>query len=219
VNVTSKFRNDFFVFLQRFKNPIFKVNIVIIKYNAGNVQSVYYALERLGYTATVSDEPAVIRSADYVIFPGVGEAASAMKYLQEKGLDSVIRSLTQPVLGICLGLQLMCSHSEEGNVDCLGIFPQRVKRFPNTEKVPQIGWNDIFELHNPVFKGIKEHSYVYFVHGYYAELGENTIATTYYTQNYSAALCKENFYAMQFHPEKSGDIGEQILRNFLELKN
>jgi glutamine amidotransferase len=203
-----------FVFLWVYKKSLL-MNIVIIKYNAGNIQSVLYALERLGYTATVSDEPSVIQAADRVIFPGVGEAASAMRYLKERGLDQVICSLTQPVLGICLGLQLMCTRSEEGNVDCLGIFPQQVKRFPDTEKVPQIGWNDVFNLQTPIFEGIKENSFVYFVHGFYAESGKNTIATANYTTNYSAALAKDNFYAMQFHPEKSGDIGEQMLKNFL----
>ncbi len=206
-----------FVFLWVYKKFVL-MNIVIIKYNAGNVQSVLYALERLGYTATVSDEAEVIRAADKVIFPGVGEAGSAMKYLKERGLDKVVCSLTQPVLGICLGLQLMCTHSEEGNVDCLAIFPQQVKHFPSTEKVPQIGWNDIFNLQTPIFDGIKENSFVYFVHGYYAESGENTIATANYTTNYSAALSKNNFYAMQFHPEKSGDIGEQMLKNFIQLQ-
>ncbi len=195
------------------------MNIVIIKYNAGNTQSVLYALERLGVKATVTDDPELIRAADKVIFPGVGEAGSAMKYLKERGLDKVICSLTQPVLGICLGLQLMCTHSEEGNTDCLGIFPQQVKRFPPVEKVPQIGWNDVFNLKTPIFESIKEHSFVYFVHGYYAELGENTIATANYITNYSAALFKNNFYAMQFHPEKSGDVGEQMLKNFIGLPN
>ncbi|MDR3705255.1 MAG: imidazole glycerol phosphate synthase subunit HisH [Paludibacteraceae bacterium] len=193
------------------------MNVVIIKYNAGNIRSVIYALERIGIQATISDDPDVIASADKVIFPGVGEATSAMKYIRERGLDKVICSLQQPVLGICLGLQLMCAHSEEGDVDCLGIFPQQVKLFPPKEKVPQIGWNDIFDLKSPVLDGIKEHSYVYFVHSYYAESGENTIATANYTMNYSAALHKDNFYAMQYHPEKSGDVGEQMLRNFINL--
>jgi len=193
------------------------MNVVIIKYNAGNIRSVIYALERIGIQATISDDPDVITSADKVIFPGVGEATSAMKYLRERGLDNVICSLKQPVLGICLGLQLMCAHSEEGDVDCLGIFPQQVKLFPPKEKVPQIGWNDIFDLKSPVLSGIKEHSYVYFVHSYYAESGENTIATANYIMDYSAALHKNNFYAMQYHPEKSGDVGEQMLRNFINL--
>jgi glutamine amidotransferase len=193
------------------------MNIVIIKYNAGNIRSVLYALERLGVEAVVSDDPAVIRAADKVIFPGVGEATSAMSYLRERGLDKVITSLTQPVLGICLGLQLMCKHSEEGNTDCLGIFPQQVKLFPPKEKVPQIGWNDIFKLKTPLFKGVNAHSYVYFVHSYYAEAGENTIATANYITDYSAALCKDNFYAMQYHPEKSGDVGKIMLRNFINM--
>lgn len=193
------------------------MNVVIIKYNAGNIRSVIYALERIGINATVSDDPAVIKSADKVIFPGVGEANSAMTYLKERGLDKLICSLTQPVLGICLGLQLMCSHSEEGNTDCLGIFPQKVKLFSAQEKVPQIGWNDIFNLKTPIFKNIQEHSYVYFVHSYYAELGEHTIAMANYMMDYSAALHKDNFYAMQYHPEKSGDIGEQMLKNFINL--
>lgn len=193
------------------------MNIVIIKYNAGNIRSVLYALERLGVEAIVSDDPAVIRAADKVIFPGVGEATSAMSYLRERGLDKVITSLIQPVLGICLGLQLMCAHTEEGDIDCLGIFPQQVKLFPPKEKVPQIGWNDIFNLKSPLFKDIKEHSYVYFVHSFYAESGDNTIATANYITDYSAALWKDNFYAMQYHPEKSGDVGEMMLRNFINL--
>lgn len=193
------------------------MNIVIIKYNAGNIRSVLYALERIGINATVSDDAETIKAADKVIFPGVGEASSAMAYLRERGLDKLICSLTQPVLGICLGLQLMCKHSEEGNVDCLGIFPQEVKLFPAKEKVPQIGWNDIFDLKTSLFRNIEEHSYVYFVHSYYAEFGENTIATANYMMNYSAALHKNNFYAMQYHPEKSGDIGELMLKNFIEM--
>lgn len=192
------------------------MNIVIIKYNAGNVQSVVYALERLGITPIVSDDPLTIRQADKVIFPGVGEASSAMRYLRERGLDVLIKNLKQPFLGICLGLQLMCSHSEEGDVDCLGIFSQKVKLFPPTEKVPQIGWNDLFDLKTNVFDGIKDNPYVYFVHSYYAESGEDTIAKAHYITDYSAALQRDNFYAMQFHPEKSGDIGELMLRNFIE---
>lgn len=194
------------------------MNVVIIKYNAGNIRSVIYALERLGIQATISDDPSIINAADKVIFPGVGEATSAMAYLKERGLDKVIRSLKQPVLGICLGLQLMCAHSEEGDVDCLGIFPQQVKLFPPKEKVPQIGWNDIFNLKSEVFNQVKEHSYVYFVHSYYAELGANTIATASYITDYSAALHKDNFYAMQFHPEKSGEVGALMLRNFIQMK-
>jgi glutamine amidotransferase len=194
------------------------MNVVIIKYNAGNIRSVIFALERIGIKATVSDDPEIIKAADKVIFPGVGEASSAMLYLKEKGLDSVIKSLKQPTLGICLGMQLLCSHSEENDVDCLGLIPQMVKKFPaDAGKVPQIGWNDISGLKSPLFANIPEHSYVYFVHGYYAAYGANTIATTTYGLEYSAALQKENFYAVQFHPEKSGDIGQKILENFLNL--
>ncbi|MBN1462573.1 MAG: imidazole glycerol phosphate synthase subunit HisH [Paludibacteraceae bacterium] len=193
------------------------MNIVIIKYNAGNIRSVLFALERLGMKAVVSDDPDVIRTADKVIFPGVGEAASAMAYLREKELDKLIVSLKQPVLGICLGLQLMCKHTEEGNTDCLGIFEQQVKLFPPTEKVPQIGWNNIFNLKTTIFDHVSENAYLYFVHSYYAEIGENTIATANYITPYSAALHKNNFYAMQYHPEKSGDVGEQMLRNFIHL--
>lgn len=193
------------------------MNIVIIKYNAGNIRSVLFAIERLGMKAVVSDDPEVIRSADKVIFPGVGEAASAMAYLREKELDKLIISLKQPVLGICLGLQLMCKHTEEGNTDCLGIFEQQVKLFPPTEKVPQIGWNNIFNLKTGIFDCVSENAYVYFVHSYYAEIGQNTIATANYITPYSAALHKNNFYAMQYHPEKSGDVGEVMLRNFINI--
>lgn len=197
------------------KNNIVKV--VIIKYGAGNVRSVLYALERLGVLAEVSDDFDVIRTADKVIFPGVGEASSAMKYLQEKGLDKLIPTLTQPVLGICLGLQLMCDSSEEGNTKGLGIFPQKVRKFPDVMKVPQIGWNNVFDLKTTIFNEVKENSYVYFVHGYYAELGDYTIAKADYIMPYSAALHRDNFYAMQYHPEKSGSVGEQMLRNFINL--
>ena len=193
-----------------------KEKVVIIKYNAGNVCSVLYALERLGIKATVSDNPDEIRNADKVLFPGVGEASTAMAYLRERGLDKLIISLKQPVLGICLGQQLMCRFSEEGNVNCLGIFSQRVKKFDAlSHKIPQIGWNDIYDLKSPLFAGVNEHSYVYFVHGYYVEHGINTIATANYVLPYSAAMQKDNFFATQFHPEKSGDIGHQILKNFL----
>lgn len=197
---------------------------VIIKYNAGNIRSVSYALERLGQTALVSDDPEVIQSADKVIFPGVGEASSAMQYLETHGLTDLIRNLQQPFLGICLGLQLMCRHSEEGDVDCLGIFDENVLDFSgfknkeNSElKIPQIGWNRICNLKTPLFKGVKEGSYCYFVHGYYVSKGNNTIAETPYFVPYSAALHKNNFYGVQFHPEKSAEVGERIIRNFLEL--
>jgi glutamine amidotransferase len=194
------------------------MNTVIIKYNAGNIRSVLFALERLGVNAVVSDNPSVIASADRVIFPGVGEASSAMNYLNAHGLDKVIRSLKQPVLGICLGMQLLCDHSEENDTPCLGIIPQQVLRFPGHNlKVPQIGWNDIYSLRPPLFEGIGEHQHVYFVHGFYAAKGAHTIATACYGPEYSAALQKDNFYAVQFHPEKSGETGHKILDNFLKL--
>jgi len=196
--------------------------IAIIKYNAGNVQSVQYALQRLGVESIVTDEEALIRSADKVIFPGVGHAAPAMQYLKERNLDQLIVSLQQPVLGICLGLQLMCKHSEEGNTNCLGIFDEAVKLFvpsPENEKlkVPQIGWNSIYNFKSVLFDGLKEGEYVYTVHSYYAALGNETAATTDYIQPYSASLQKNNFYAVQFHPEKSGLAGETILKNFISI--
>ena len=198
---------------------------VIIKYNAGNIRSVTFALERIGVNATITDDINEIISADKVIFPGVGEASSAMKYLRERKLDEVIRSLKQPVLGICLGMQLMCDHSEEADTKCLGIFNLNVKLFSPSpleragvrHKVPQIGWNNIFDLKLPLFNNMNENTYMYFVHSYYAELGENTIAKADYGINYSAALQKNNFYATQFHPEKSGEVGEQILKNFVDM--
>ncbi len=197
------------------------MKVVIIKYNAGNTCSVQFALERLGITPIISDDAETIQSADRVIFPGVGEASSAMEYLRQKGLDKIIKSLTQPVLGICLGMQLMCSHSEEGDTECLGIFDEKVKRFEQIEgyKVPQMGWNSIYNLQTQAFVGLPEDSYVYFVHSYYAEVNRNTIATTNYIKPYSSALHKDNFYGMQFHPEKSGTVGEQILQNFLFSEN
>ena len=192
------------------------MKIVIVKYNAGNVCSVLYALERLGVQAIVSDNPDEIYNADKVIFPGVGEASTAMAYLKERNLDKLLISLRQPVLGICLGQQLMCRRSEEGMVNCLGIFPQEVKKFHSeVDKIPQMGWNDIYSLKSPLFSGINEHSFVYFVHGYYVEYGINTIATANYILPYSAALQKDNFFATQFHPEKSGDTGSKILENFI----
>ncbi len=189
---------------------------VIIKYNAGNVRSVLYALQRLGVQAVVSDDPETIRRADRVIFPGVGEASSAMACLRERGLDRLIVSLTQPVLGICLGQQLMCRRSEEGGAECLGIFPQQVRRFRSDElKIPQVGWNDIYALRSPLFAGLDEHTYVYFVHGYYVESGPHTVATADYVTPYSAALHRDNFHAVQFHPERSGAAGHKILENFI----
>ncbi|MDO8998253.1 MAG: imidazole glycerol phosphate synthase subunit HisH [Bacteroidota bacterium] len=191
---------------------------VIIKYNAGNIRSVTFALERIGIEPIITDDIAEMSTADKVIFPGVGEASSAMNYLREKKLDIVIRELKQPVLGICLGMQLMCTSSEEGDTKCLGVFNQKIKLFKSTEsKVPQIGWNTIFDLKTDLFKGIKENEYQYCVHSYYAEMGENTIATTNYDLNYSSALRKNNFYGVQFHPEKSGVVGETILQNFIKL--
>lgn len=193
------------------------MKVVIIKYNAGNIRSVLFALDRIGVQAVVTDNADEIRSADRVIFPGVGEASSAMTYLREKGLDTLIPSLKQPVLGICLGMQLMCSTSEENGTDCLGIFPMTVQKFPEDKglKVPQIGWNTISDLQSGLFSRVEESTYVYFVHGYFVPQSEFTIATATYTHPYSAAICKDNFMAVQFHPEKSGDAGEQILRNFL----
>jgi glutamine amidotransferase len=190
----------------------------VIKYNAGNIMSVDFALKRIGVEAIISDDAEKIQSADKVIFPGVGEASSAMAYLREKNLDVMIKDLKQPVLGICLGMQLLCDRSEEGNTKCLGIFPQIVKKFESDQfKIPQIGWNTIYDLKSPLFKNIKENSFVYFVHGYYAEIGANTISKTNYITEYSSALNKNNFYGAQFHPEKSGDVGEQLLKNFIEL--
>ena len=194
------------------------MNTVIIKYNAGNIQSVLYALERIGQQAVVTDDPDQILKAGKVIFPGVGEASTAMEYLKGRGLDRLLKELKQPVLGICLGMQLMCSYSEENDTDCLGIFEEKVKKFSGGDglKVPQIGWNNIYDLKTPLFNGLKENSYCYFVHGYYADLGRHTIATTSYGLPYSSGLHRDNFYGVQFHPEKSAAVGEQILKNFLE---
>ena len=195
------------------------MNLKIIKYNAGNIQSVLYALERIGFSAEVTDDIDRLRGADKVIFPGVGEASSAMKSLKESRLDDLIRDLKQPVLGICVGMQLLCKHSEENDTDCLGVIPVRVKRFPaNTEiKVPQIGWNNIYGLKTPLFKDIEENSFIYNVHSYYAEDSEYTIASCNYGVKYAAAVQKNNFYGLQFHTEKSADVGEHILKNFLVL--
>lgn len=196
------------------------MRIAIIKYNAGNIQSVLYALERIGYSATVTDNADEIRNADKVIFPGVGEASTAMNYLRDRNLDKLIISLKQPVLGICLGMQLLCRHSEENDTKCLGIFNEDVLRFKvqgSKIKIPQTGWNAVYDLKTDLFCTVKEESYCYFVHGYYAALGEHTIATTDYIQPYSSALHKNNFYGVQFHPEKSALTGETILKNFLDL--
>jgi glutamine amidotransferase len=194
------------------------MEVVLIKYNAGNIQSVLYALERIGIAATVTDDHDAIIAADKVVFPGVGEARSAMDSLKEKNLDSLIRGLKQPVLGICVGMQLLCQHSQERNTQGLGIFDVKVKRFPDGRvKIPQIGWNDIYNLSSPLFDDLPEHSYIYNVHSYYAELSKQTIATADYGLSYSAALHKDNFYGVQFHTEKSAQVGEQVLRNFIEL--
>jgi glutamine amidotransferase len=191
--------------------------IVIIKYNAGNIRSVKNAVERIGYACKVSDKPDEIRAADKVIFPGVGEAGSAMRHLKECGLDEVIKSLKQPVLGICLGLQLMCRHSRESDTQCLGIFDAEVKKFPPKDLVPHIGWNNLQNISAEWLKTKESNPDVYFVHSYYAETAENTVAQCNYILPFSAAMQKDNFYAAQFHPEKSAKVGEQILKNFLEL--
>ncbi len=195
------------------------MKIVIINYGAGNIQSIMFAIERLGYKAVLSNNPDEIKAADKVIFPGVGEASYAMKMLQESGLDTLIPTLKQPVFGICLGMQLMCNYSEEGDTKGLGIFDVDVVKFSTKVKVPQMGWNTIYNLKSDLFKGIAENEYMYLVHSFYAPICDETIATTNYELEYSSALENDNFYGTQFHPEKSGDIGEQILKNFLELKN
>ena len=193
------------------------MKIAIIDYGAGNVQSVLFALERLGFEGIVTNDWNTIKKADKVIFPGVGEASSAMKMLVDSGLDVLIPTLKQPVLGICLGMQLMCKHSEEGNTNGLGIFDVNVVKFSKEVKVPQMGWNTIYNLKSPLFEGIKENEFMYLVHSFYAPLSENTIATTNYELEYSTALQRDNFFGVQFHPEKSGVFGEQILKNFLNL--
>ena len=194
------------------------MNVVIIKYNAGNIHSVDFALQRLNVQAKITDIPDEIRSADRVIFPGVGEASSAMQYLRERKLDSVIVDLKQPVLGICLGMQLMCQYSEENNTTCLGIFDERVKKFPtNGIKIPQIGWNNIYDFKTKLFQGISTNEYMYFVHGFYVEKSSHSIALANYGLEYSAGIQTNNFYAVQFHPEKSAAEGQIIIRNFLEM--
>jgi len=193
------------------------MNIVIIDYGAGNVKSVQFAIERLGYSAICSNDAAVIQAADKIIFPGVGEASSAMLEIKKYGLDEIIPKLNQPVLGICLGMQLMCRFTEENDTKCLNIFPINVLKFSNDLKVPQISWNTLMNLKPPLFRNVPEDSFVYYVHSYYVPLNEYTIATTNYGLSYAAAIHRENFYACQFHPEKSSAIGEQILKNFIEL--
>lgn len=196
------------------------MNVVIIKYNAGNIFSVQHAFKRLGIEPTLTADKELILKADKVIFPGVGEASSTMLHLRNAGLDRVIPDLKQPVLGICLGMQLMCSHSEEGNVDCLGIFDKLVKRFvpqKHEDKVPHMGWNTITNVTSELFDNSLNNQFVYFVHSYYVPVSDHTAATTNYILPFSAALHKDNFYATQFHPEKSGDVGEKILQNFLDM--
>lgn len=192
--------------------------IVIIDYGAGNIQSIKFAVRRLGYDAVLSDDVTEIREADKVIFPGVGEAGSAMHMLKSTGLDKLIPELQQPVLGICLGMQLMCNYSEEGNTKGLGIFDAEVKRFNSSVKVPQIGWNQLTNLETHLFDNVKEGEYVYLVHSYYVPECEDEIARTEYGVNYSTALHRDNFYGVQFHPEKSSKTGAQILKNFLNLE-
>jgi glutamine amidotransferase len=193
------------------------MNVAIIKYNAGNIRSVDHALKRLNVTAEITDDPDAILSADKVIFPGVGEAATTMSYLKKKNLDKLIKELTQPVLGICLGQQLMCSWSEERNTDCIGIFDQPVRRFPDGLKVPHMGWNKLNHVRGDLFQKRLNGAYVYFVHSYYVPLCKDTAAETEYMVPFSAAMQKGNFFATQFHPEKSGGPGERILQNFLKL--
>lgn len=193
------------------------MKIVIIDYGAGNIQSIMFAIKRLGFEAVLSHDAEEIRNADKVIFPGVGEASSAMEKLRATGLDKVIPTLKQPVLGICLGMQLMCHSSEEGKTEGLGIFDLDVVKFSNKVKVPQIGWNQISKLKSKLFTNIPEKSYIYLVHSFYAPIGEETIATSEYDVEYSAALQKDNFYGVQFHPEKSSDVGSEILQNFLKI--
>jgi glutamine amidotransferase len=193
------------------------MKIVIIDYGAGNIQSIKFAIKRLGFEAVLSHDVIEIQNADKVIFPGVGEASSAMAKLRASGLDKIIPQLKQPVLGICLGMQLMCRSSEEGNTKGLGIFDLDVVKFPKTVKVPQIGWNEITGLKTGLFQGIPDKSYIYLVHSFYAPLGKETIASSEYALPYSAALQKDNFFGVQFHPEKSSDVGSEILKNFLTV--
>lgn len=193
------------------------MRLVVIDYGAGNIKSIQFAFKRLGVDAILSNNPQEILAADKVIFPGVGEASSAMNKLKETKLDGLIPTLKQPVLGICLGMQLLCNHTEESNTKGLGIFETKVKRFSNGLKVPQMGWNIVKNLKSDLFRGINENAYMYLVHSYYAELCPQVIATTDYGLEYASALENDNFYGVQFHPEKSAEVGEQLLKNFLEL--
>ena len=200
------------------------MKVAVVKYNAGNIASVQNALSRLGVESIVTDDEKELRNADRVIFPGVGEASTAMQYLRERGLDETIRSLTQPVLGICLGMQLLCSFSDENDTECLGIFPNRVHRFTDNGlrgemlKVPHMGWNQISNFRSEIFNGVPDDSHVYFVHGYYVEPSSESAAMTTYGFDFASAISRDNFYAVQFHPEKSGAAGQQILENFLKLR-
>jgi len=196
------------------------VNVAIIKYNAGNIYSVEYALKRLGIEPVVTSDKELLQKADKIIFPGQGEATQTMPYLKERRLDELIVNLKQPVLGICIGMQLLCRSSEEGNTECLGIFDVPVMKFhpeKQSDKIPHIGWNTLTHLKSPLYDGLPENEYVYFVHSYYVPLNEYTVAQTDYIQAFSASMHKDNFYVVQFHPEKSGSVGERILRNFIEL--
>ncbi|MEQ9402875.1 MAG: imidazole glycerol phosphate synthase subunit HisH [Cyclobacteriaceae bacterium] len=192
--------------------------VAIVKYNAGNIRSVKNALDRLGVESILTDDPDLLKMAEKVIFPGVGEANSAMKYLKERGLDRTLKSLTQPFLGICLGMQLMCSYSEENDTPCLGIFDEEVKLFPPEELVPHMGWNDFISHSGPLFENISTVDNMYFVHSFYVETGKDTIASTDYILPFSSGLQKDNFYGVQFHPEKSADVGQKLLENFLNLQ-
>ena len=197
------------------------MNVAIVKYNAGNVYSVVNALRRMGIEPTLTDDAELLRKADKVLFPGQGHAGEAMEYLKARRLDEVIRDLKQPVFGICVGQQLLCRHSEEGDTDCIGIFDAEVKRFQpknHEDKVPCMGWNQLYDLKSPLYKGLADGAYVYFVHSFYVPVCTETIATTDYILPYSASMQKDNFYTCQFHPEKSGKVGEQILQNFLCIK-
>ena len=197
------------------------MEVAIVKYNAGNIYSVVNALKRMGIEPLLTDDPELLKKADRVLFPGQGEAKGAMEYLKARGLDAVIRDLKQPVFGICVGQQLLCKHSEEGDVDCIGIFDAPVVRFRperHEDKVPCMGWNKLYDTKSPLMEGLGDDPYVYFVHSYYVPVCEETIATADYILPYSASMHKDNFYTCQFHPEKSGTVGERILRNFLDLK-
>ncbi|WP_424963270.1 imidazole glycerol phosphate synthase subunit HisH [Ekhidna sp.] len=191
--------------------------IAIVRYNAGNIRSVKNALNRIGVESVITDDAHTLRAAEKVIFPGVGEAGTAMSYLRERGLDEVIVSLKQPFLGICLGMQLMCAHSEEKDTECLGIFKENVRKFPPKGIVPHMGWNDFTRVEGPLFEGIDEADNMYFVHSYYAEVGVDTIGETEYLIPFTSALHKNNFYGVQFHPEKSADVGRKLIENFLKI--